>query len=223
MAELYRQNVTTLAQALERSRDPHQSHGGAPRPHRRHRPDPRRGRAGNRAERESRGDAGGGPKCEEVARKGRPLATSCDGCGGSQPTLLTLATRGLSQRATVFQACSFKVRTWPAAVTSRHARRRLFPPPCLPSRSASAGATVARASLPGFGTDAAGYRLGNETGATLLPRQTRQCPQSRVLRKRVIPELKMLGSRISKERHRPAVVRDERVAPPLPEHVLSAA
>ena len=130
---LYRQKVTALAQALERTRNPHRGLGGASRPHRRHRPDAEPWRTANRAERESGSDAGGRPKCEEVARNGRPLAASCDGCGGSQPTLsAALATCGLSQRATVFQACSFKVRTWPAAVTSRHARRRLFPPPCLP-------------------------------------------------------------------------------------------
>jgi hypothetical protein len=36
------------------------------------------------------------PKCEEVARNRRPLAASCDGCGGSQPTLsAAVATGGL--------------------------------------------------------------------------------------------------------------------------------
>jgi hypothetical protein len=55
---------------------------GASWPYRRHRPDAEPGRTANRAERESGGDAGCRPKCEEVARNGRPLAASCDGCGG---------------------------------------------------------------------------------------------------------------------------------------------
>ena len=78
MAELYRQKVTTLAQALERS----EACTEATEADRRHRLDPRRGRAANRTQRESGCDAGGRPKCEEVARNGRPLAASCVGCGG---------------------------------------------------------------------------------------------------------------------------------------------
>ena len=50
--------------------------------HRRHRPDAEPGPTPNRAERESGDDVGGRPKCDEVARNRRPLAASCDGCGG---------------------------------------------------------------------------------------------------------------------------------------------
>ncbi len=78
MADLYRQKVTALAQALEHPETRTEASEAF------------RGLidaivltpAANRAERESGGDAGGGPKCEEVARNGRPLAASCDGCGG---------------------------------------------------------------------------------------------------------------------------------------------
>ena len=45
----------------------------------------RRANTADRAERESGGDAECRHKCEEVARNGRPLAASCDGCGGTQP------------------------------------------------------------------------------------------------------------------------------------------
>ena len=86
---------TALAEALEHPETRTRSRGGASRPHRRHRPDAGRGRwsrsrcigradrrhrgahrAPDRAERESGRDAGGGPKCEEVARNRRPLAAS---------------------------------------------------------------------------------------------------------------------------------------------------
>ena len=82
MADLYRQKVTALAQALEHPETRTEASEAL-----RGLIDaivltPDQGELQNRAERESGGDAGGRPKCEEVARNGRPLAASCDGCGG---------------------------------------------------------------------------------------------------------------------------------------------
>jgi hypothetical protein len=93
MAELYRQKVTTLAQALEHPETRTEASEAlrglidaivlttGP------------GRAANRIKRESGGDAGSRPKCEEVARNGRPLAATCDGCGGVQPPVLAAVER----------------------------------------------------------------------------------------------------------------------------------
>jgi len=103
MAELYRNKVTDLAKALEdpesRSEATETLRGlieaivltTGP------------GRTANRAERESGGHAGRRHKCEEVARNGRPLAASCDGCGGSQPTpaAVPAATHAPTSAATI--------------------------------------------------------------------------------------------------------------------------
>ena len=82
MAELYRQKVTTLAQALEHPETRTEASDALRGLIDDHRPDPGRGRTANRAERESRGHAVGRHKCEEVARNRRPLAASSNGCGG---------------------------------------------------------------------------------------------------------------------------------------------
>lgn len=87
MAELYRQKVTRLAQALEHPETRTEASEAL-----RGLIDaivltPNQGETPNRAERESGGDAGGGPKSEEVARNGRPVAASCDGCGGASWTV----------------------------------------------------------------------------------------------------------------------------------------
>ena len=55
---------------------PHRSHGGTSRPDRRHHPDAGAGRAQNRIDGESRGDAECRHKREEVTRNRRPLAAS---------------------------------------------------------------------------------------------------------------------------------------------------
>jgi hypothetical protein len=86
MAELYWRKVKALAQALEHSETRTEASEAL-----RGLIDaivltPRRGRVANRIEGEFGGDVGGRPKCEEVARNGRPHATSCDGCGGPQPS-----------------------------------------------------------------------------------------------------------------------------------------
>jgi hypothetical protein len=86
MADLYRQKVTALAQALERPETRTEASEALRGLIRRHRPDAEAGRTANRAERASSGDAGCCSKCEEVARNRRPLAASCDGCGGPQPS-----------------------------------------------------------------------------------------------------------------------------------------
>ena len=78
MAELYRQKVTTLAQALEHPETRTEASEALRGLDRRHRPDAEaEGEPQNRAERESGGDARARPyKCEEVARNRRPLAAS---------------------------------------------------------------------------------------------------------------------------------------------------
>ena len=84
MADLYRQKVIALAQALEHQETRTEASEAL------------RGLVDaivltpNEGElqielRGNLADAGGGPKCEEVARNGRPLAASCYGCGGAQP------------------------------------------------------------------------------------------------------------------------------------------
>ena len=82
MAELYRQKVTTLAQALEHAETRTEATEAL-----RGLIDaivltPDAGRAQNRTERESGGDARRDRTKQEVARNRRPLAASCDGCGG---------------------------------------------------------------------------------------------------------------------------------------------
>ena len=82
MAELYRQKVTTLAHALEHAETRTEATEAL-----RGLIDaivltPDQGELQNRAERESGGDARRDRTKRKVARNGRPLAASSDGCGG---------------------------------------------------------------------------------------------------------------------------------------------
>ena len=87
MADLYRQKITALAQALEHPETRTEASEAL-----RGLIDaivltPNLGELQIELKGNLGGDAGCRPKCEEVARNGRPLAASCDGCGGLQPPL----------------------------------------------------------------------------------------------------------------------------------------
>ena len=82
MAELYRQKVTTLAQALEHPETRTEASEAL-----RGLIDaivltPNQGELQIELKGNLAAMLGRPPKCEEVARNGRPLAASCDGCGG---------------------------------------------------------------------------------------------------------------------------------------------
>ena len=85
MAELYRQKVTALAQALEHPETRTEASEAL-----RGLIDaivltPDQGELQIELKGNLAAMLGAAHKCEEVARNGRPLAASCDGCGGTQP------------------------------------------------------------------------------------------------------------------------------------------